>query len=223
MEKEGSKREGGPELDKYGGKLRLIVVSHDTTDQVTKYRGAPTRKMRVSTEWDKPPERDNISEPPQYNQTVTSERQKKSAEEERRRASMERAAEIRKRSAAEYEFRMATGARLTAVWKKQRERNSDSTERAPALTASEKHHEDGEVEPGQVMITPSDIRPIYGTKEKTLRALAIHVVENQLTGPYADIDPEGVNAMGKPGEMMPARVEFTLGRGVIPVIHNKCT
>ena len=45
VEKEGSKRGRGPESDKYGGKLRLIVVSHDTTDQVTKYRRAPTRKI----------------------------------------------------------------------------------------------------------------------------------------------------------------------------------
>ena len=133
---------------------------------------------------------------------------------------MERAAKIRKRSVAEYEFRMAAGARLTTVWKKHRERNSDSTERAPAPTAPEKHHEEDVLEPRQVLIKPGDIRPISGTKEKTLRALAIHVVENKLAGPYAGIDPEEVNAMGKPGEMIPVRVEFALGREVIPAVHN---
>ena len=118
---------------------------------------------------------------------------------------MEGAAEIRRRSAAEYEFRMEAGARLTAVWRKQRERLSGSTDRAPALTVPEKHRKRDELEPGQVLIKPSDIRPISRTKEKTLRALAIHVVENQLASPYAGIDPEEVNAMGKPGEMIQYR------------------
>ena len=77
------------------------------------------------------------------------------------------------------------------------------------------------MEPGQVLIKPSDIRPIAGTKEKTLRALAIHIVQNQLAGPYAGINPEEVNAVGKPGEMIPVRVEFTLGKEIIPAVHNK--
>ena len=45
-DKEGSKRERGPEPDKYGGKLRVIMISHDSTDQVNNYRRAPTRKMQ---------------------------------------------------------------------------------------------------------------------------------------------------------------------------------
>ena len=69
-EKEGSKRERGPEPEKYGGKLRVIMVSHDTTDQVTNYRRAPTRKMLPTpfflpiTAMEIPPEGDTISGPP---------------------------------------------------------------------------------------------------------------------------------------------------------------
>ena len=47
---------------------------------------------------------------------------------------------------------MAAEARLTAVWKKHTERNSDSTKRAPTLTAPEKHHKKDELEPVQVLI-----------------------------------------------------------------------
>ena len=133
---------------------------------------------------------------------------------------MEGAAEIRRRSAAEYEFRMTAGARLKAAWRKQKEGLRDIRP-ALTLTAPEEHHRRNEVVPGQVLIKPGDIRPIAGTKDKTLRALAIHIVQNQLAGPYAGIDPEEVNAVGKPGEMIPVRVVFTLGKEVIPAVHNK--
>jgi hypothetical protein len=79
--------------------------------------------------------------------------------------------------------------------------------------------------PGQVLIKPGDIRPIAGTKDKTLRALAIHIVQNQLAGPYAGINPETVNAAGKPGEMIPVRVEFTLGKesSQRSIARQRCT
>ena len=71
------------------------------------------------------------------------------------------------------------------------------------------------MEPGHVLIKPSDVRPIAGTKEKTLR------VQNQLAGPYAGINPEDVKAVGRPGEKIPVRVEFTLGKPIIPATQNK--
>ena len=190
------------------------MISHDTTDQVTNYRRAPTRKNQLApsflpiTAMEIPPEKDTVSGPELLRRRV-------------RRVSMEGAAEIRRKSAEEYEFRMAAGARMTAVWRKQRERPSGSADRAPALTVPEEHHRRDEVEPGQVLIKLSEIRPIKGTTEKTLRALAIHMVHNQLAGPYAGINPEEVNAVGKPGEMIPVRVEFTLGKEIIPAVHNK--
>ena len=189
------------------------MISHDSTDQVNNYRRAPTRKMQPTpvllpiTAMEIPPEGDTV-------------RGASSDEEERRRVSMEGATEIRRRSAAEYEFRMAAGARLTAVWRKQREGLRDIRP-ALTLTVPEEHHRRDELVPGQVLIKPSDIRPIAGTKEKTLRALAIHIVQNQLAGPYAGINPEEVNAVSKPGEMIPVRVEFTLGKEIIPAVHNK--
>ena len=36
-DKEGAKGERRPEPDKYGGKLRMIIISHDSTDQVNHY------------------------------------------------------------------------------------------------------------------------------------------------------------------------------------------
>ena len=84
---------------------------------------------------------------------------------------------------------MAAGARLQAEWRKQRE-GLREIKPALTLTAPEEHRRGTEVEPGQVLIKPSDVRPIAGTKEKTLRALAIHVVQNQLTGPYAGTNPD---------------------------------
>ena len=63
---------------------------------------------------------------------------------------------------AEYEFRMETGARLTAVWRKHREWLRDIRP-ALILTAPEKHRKRDELEPGQVLIKPGDIRPIAGT------------------------------------------------------------
>ena len=35
MEKEGNKRERRPEPDKHGGKVRVVMISHDSTDQVS--------------------------------------------------------------------------------------------------------------------------------------------------------------------------------------------
>ena len=54
-----------------------------------------------------------------------------------------------------------------------------------------------------------------------MRALAIHIVQNQLAVPYVGIDPEEVNAVGKPGEMIPVRVEFILGKETIRAVPNK--
>ena len=191
----------------------MIIISHDSTDQVNHYRRAPTRKIQPTpffppvTAMEVPPEGDTV-------------RGASSEEEERRRVSMEGAAEIRRRSAAEYEFRMTAGARLKAAWRKQKE-GLREIRPALTLTAPEEHHRGNEVVPGQVLIKPGDIRPIAGTKDKTLRALAIHIVQNQLAGPYAGIDPETVNAAGKPGELIPVRVEFTLGKEIIPAVHSK--
>ena len=138
-----------------------------------------------------------------------------------RRVSLEGAAEIRRKSAEKYDFRMAAGARLQAEWRKQRE-GLREIKPALTLTAPEKHRGGTEVELGQVLIKPSDVRPIAGTKEKTLRALAIHIVQKQLAGPYAGINPEDVKAVGRPGEMIPMRVEFTtLGKEIIPATQNK--
>ena len=68
----------------------MIMISHDTTDQVTNYRRAPTRKMQPTpfflpiTAMEIPPEGDTVRGTP-------------SGEEEGRRVSMEGAAEIRRR------------------------------------------------------------------------------------------------------------------------------
>ena len=97
----------------------------------------------------------------------------------------------------------------------QRYKNSDDTD------STRGHHRRGDVERGQVLMKPSDIRPIVGTKENTMKALAIHIVQNQLTGPYAGINPEEVNAVGRPGKMIPVRVKLTLGKEIILAVHNK--
>jgi hypothetical protein len=68
----------------------------------------------------------------------------------------------------------------------------------------------------QILVKPGDIRPTKDTTTKTLRALAIHIIEEGLAGPYAGIDPEKVRAAAEPGAMLPVRVEFTEGKEIIP-------
>ena len=188
------KEERRPEAARYGGKLRVIVISDESTDQVTDYRRAPTRKNRIAPSL--PSQKEYISA-----MDMSAKKDRTSAPEPMRRrvrrVSLEGAAEIRRKSAEEYEFRMAAGARLQAEWRKQRE-GLREIKPALTLTAPEEHRRGTEVEPGQVLIKPSDVRPIAGTKEKTLRALAIHMVQHQLAGPYAGINPEDVKAVGKP-------------------------
>ena len=68
----------------------------------------------------------------------------------------------------------------------------------------------------QILVKPGDIRPTKNTTTKTLRALAIHVIEEGLAGPYAGLDPEEVRTAAEPGTMLPVRVEFTIGKEIIP-------
>ena len=116
------------------------MISHDSTDKVNNYRRAPTRKIQPTpsflpiTAMETPPEGDTV-------------RGASSDEEERRRVSMEGVAEIRRRSAAEYEFRMTAGARLKAEWRKHRERPRD-IRTATTLTVPEGHHRRSDVERG---------------------------------------------------------------------------
>lgn len=63
---------------------------------------------------------------------------------------------------------------------------------------------------------PGDIRPTKGTKAKTLRAPAIHMKEESLAGPHAGLDPDGVRAAAEPGAKIPVRIEFTIGKEIIP-------
>ena len=166
------------------------MISHDSTNQVTSYRRASTRRNQLAPS--SSPIREIISA-----MDMSSKKDRTSGPELLRRGvrrvSMEGAAETRRKSAEEYEVRMAAGVRLQTAWRKQRE-GLREIKPALTLTVPEKHHRRNEVEPGQVLTNPSDIRPIAGTKEKTLRALAIHIVQNQLAGLYAGINPEEVNA-----------------------------
>ena len=68
----------------------------------------------------------------------------------------------------------------------------------------------------QILVNPGDIRPIKDTTTKTLRALAIHITEEGLAGPYAGIDPNEVRAAADPGDMLPVRVESTVEKEIIP-------
>ena len=90
-------------------------------------------------------------------------------EEERRRVSLEGAAAIRARSAAELRFRLEAGKRLTA------EKRAREQRRAKEPATDQEHV--------QILVKSGDIRPTKDTSTKTLRALAIHVIEERLAGP----------------------------------------
>ena len=123
-------------------------------------------------------------------------------EEERKRISLEGAAAIRASSAAELRFRLEAGKRLTA------EKRTREQKRANEHTTDQKRV--------QILVKPGDIRPTKNTTTKTLRALAIHMIEEGLAGPYAGLDPEEVRTAAEPGTMLPVRVEFTVGKEIIP-------
>ena len=162
----GQKKESTAPRDKWGGKLRMIVHAHGSTDQVSKNCEGENE------------------------------------EEERKRISLEGAAAIRASSAAELRFRLEAGKRLTA------EKRTREQKRANELTTDQ--------ERVQILVKPGDIRPTKDTTTKTLRALAIHMIEEGLAGPYAGLDPEEVRTAAEPGTMLPVRVEFTIGKEVIP-------
>ena len=65
----------------------------------------------------------------------------------------------------------------------------------------------------QVLVKMGDIKPIPGTKELTLRALAIHILQSGIAGPHAGLDPGSL--LIDPGTMVPVRVVFELGKEVI--------
>ena len=101
----GHKKESAAPRDKWGGKLRMIMHAHDSTDQVsdntTQYRRAPTRKTEHH--------QSNATALTQYSEHGERGCKKENVEEERRRVSLEGAAAIRASSAAELRFRLEAG------------------------------------------------------------------------------------------------------------------
>ena len=107
---------------------------------------------------------------------------RENTEEERRRISLEGAEAIKANSAAELRFRLEAGKRLTA------EKGMREQKRANEPTTDQEHV--------QILVKPGDIRPTKQTTSKTLRALAIHVIEEGLAGPYAGLGPNGKSLKG---------------------------